>query len=46
MYGRKADHLSSELSMAYRDEGTHTYAIIYDSYDIKDIEASRFLEEL
>ena len=33
------------MSLAYRDEDRYSTCVIYDNYDIKDLEASRFLEE-
>ena len=32
------------MSLAYRDEDRYATCVIYDVYDIKDLEAARFLE--
>jgi len=32
------------MNLAYRDEDRYSTCVIYDVYDIKDLEAARFLE--
>ena len=32
------------MSLAYRDEDRYATCVVYDVYDIKDLEAARFLE--
>jgi hypothetical protein len=38
--------LDSELSLTYRDQKTYALACIANSYDIKELEAQKFLEKV
>ena len=43
-WGKKVVHLTAEQKLVYHDHKEHAYLCIAESYDIKDIEAHRFLD--
>ena len=45
-FGRKQVHLDSELSLSYRDQKSYAVACIANSYDIKGLEAQKYLEKV
>ena len=43
-WGKMAIHLNAEKKLVYHDMKEYAHVVICDSYDIKDIEAHRYLE--
>ena len=43
-WGKQSVHLNAEKKLVYHDMKEYAHVAICDSYDIKDIEAHRFLE--
>ena len=45
-FGKKFIALSAELHLSYRDQSQYTFACISTAYDIKELEAQKFLEKV
>ena len=45
-WGKQSIHLTSETKLVYADQKDYAFALVCHSYDIKDIEAHRYLDAL
>ena len=46
VFGKKYVNLDSERNLSYRNEKTYSVVCISEAYDIKEMEAQKFLEKV